>query len=76
MSFFFFLLLPAHFSVLFVSPPVRFALRCVLFIETEFLCVCVWSEGAVIEPICRLAPVGLKPRPGRSAAVKCFAMFL
>lgn len=45
-----------HFSSCLVPP-----LRCSLYWNSSGsrVCVCVWPPRAVIEPICRLAPVGL-----------------
>lgn len=38
--------------------------------------VCVWPATAVIEPICRLAPVGLKPGLTALRWLNAFTMFL
>lgn len=40
------------------------------------MCVCVWPARAVIEPICRLAPVGLNPGLTALRWLNAFAMFL
>lgn len=54
--------LSAHFSVFFISPPVWFPLvQRSLYWNSNGSRVCVWPARAVIEPICRLAPVGLNP---------------
>lgn len=73
---FFFPLLRAHFSVFFISPPVRFPLCGVPFIEIAMEVVCVWPARAVIEPICRLAPVGLNPGLTALRWLNAFAVFL
>lgn len=65
-----------HFSVFFISPPVRFPLCGVPFIEIAMEVVCVWPARAVIEPICRLAPVGLNPGLTALRWLNAFAMFL
>ena len=69
-------LLRAHFSVFFISPPVRFPLCGVPFIEIAMEVVCVWPARAVIEPICRLAPVGLNPGLTALRWLNAFAVFL
>lgn len=74
--FFFPLPLSAHFSVFFISPPVWFPLCGVPFIEIALEVVCVWPARAVIEPICRLAPVGLNPGLMALRWLNVFAMFL
>lgn len=66
----------AHFSVFFISPPVWFSLCGVPFIEIAVEVVCVWPAIAVIEPICRLAPVGLNPGLTALRWLNAFAMFL
>lgn len=61
-----------HFSSCLVPP-----LRCSLYWNSNGSRVCVWPARAVIEPICRLAPVGLNP--GLTALLRwlnAFAMFL
>lgn len=73
---FLFFLLGAHFSVFFISPPVWFPLCGVPFIEIAMEVVCVWPARAVIEPICRLAPVGLNPGLTALRWLNAFAMFL
>lgn len=75
-SFSFLFFLGAHFSVFFISPPVWFPLCGVPFIEIAMEVVCVWPARAVIEPICRLAPVGLNPGLTALRWLNAFAMFL
>lgn len=71
-----FCILSAHFSVFCISPPVWFPLCGVPFIEIAVEVVCVWPPRAVIEPICRLAPVGLNPGLAALRWLNAFTMFL
>lgn len=75
-SFSSFCILSAHFSVFCISPPVWFPLCGVPFIEIAVEVVCVWPPRAVIEPICRLAPVGLNPGLTALRWLNAFTMFL
>lgn len=79
--YFFPFVLSAHFCLLFFShfsscllPP----LRCSLYWNSNGsrVCVCVWPARAVIEPICRLAPVGLNPGLTALRWLNAFAVFL
>lgn len=60
-----------HFSSCLVPP-----LRCSLYWNSNGSRVCVWPARAVIEPICRLAPVGLNPGLTALRWLNAFAMFL
>lgn len=62
-----------HFSSCLVPP-----LWCSLYWNSNgsHVCVCVWPARTVIEPICRLAPVGLNPGLTALRWLNAFAMFL